>query len=161
MVKVVINNKGVEQKRGADLEIQSTFLDSITFFNKQYSSAVETVANAVTSSFSDSGTTYILGSLGGNCLGLPAMNSTNIGYTARIIVTGALNNTAVAEAAADGDRFLLAVAATDASGTPNKITASENELSFLTGCADADECAIVHIEYIDENKAIVLGTSLT
>ena len=161
MVKVVINNKGVEQKRGADLEIQSTFLDSITFFNKQYSSAVETVANAVTSSFSDSGTTYILGSLGGNCLGLPAMSSANIGYTARIIVTGALNATSIAEAAQDDDRFLLAVADRAGSAKINKITTATNNLNFLDGCANATQPAVVHIEYINENKAVVLGMALT
>ncbi len=164
MVKVIIDDdKGVFQGRGAGLDIKSTFLDSINFFNKRHSggAGIELVASAVTSSFSDSGTTYILGSLGGNCLGLPAMTAANVGYTARIIVTGALNATAIAEAAQDDDRFLLAVGATDASGTAAKITTATNNLNFLTGCADADECAVVYVEYIHTNKAIVFGASLT
>ena len=159
MVKVIIDDdKGVFQGRGAGLDIKSTFLDSINFFNKRHSggAGIELVASAVTSSFSDSGTTYILGSLG-----LPAMTAANVGYTARIIVTGALNATAIAEAAQDDDRFLLAVGATDASGTAAKITTATNNLNFLTGCADADECAVVYVEYIHTNKAIVFGASLT
>jgi hypothetical protein len=162
MVKVVINDtKGIFQGTGTGLEIQSTFLDSVNLFNRKYSSDVELIVNSVTSSFQDSGTTYILGGRGENCLSLPSMTSANIGYTARIIVTGALQATAIAEAVGDSDRFLLAIGATDASGTAAKITTATNNLNFLTGCADADECAVVYVEYIDENKAVVLGASLT
>ena len=164
MVKVIIDDdKGVFQGRGAGLDIKSTFLDSINFFNKRHSggAGIELVASAVTSSFSDSGTTYILGSLGGNCLGLPAMTSANIGYTATIIVTGALNNTAIAEAAQDDDRFLLALASRDGAAKIDKITTGTNNLNFVNGCADATQCAIVKVEYINANKAVVQGLSLT
>ena len=170
MVKMVITDKkGLVKEAGTGIRIDSCitsgFNAPVVHHNKvsglSTSTGIETVAAAVTSSFTDSGTTYILGSLGGNCLGLPAMSSANIGYTARIIVTGALNATSIAEAAQDDDRFLLAVADRAGSAKINKITTATNNLNFLDGCANATQPAVVHIEDINENKAVVLGMALT
>ena len=170
MVKHVISDKkGLVQESGAGIRIDSCITSGYNAPVAHYNvvaglstgTGIETVAGAVTSSFSDSGTTYILGSLGGNCLGLPAMTSANIGYTATIIVTGALNNTAIAEAAQDDDRFLLALASRDGAAKIDKITTGTNNLNFVNGCADATQCAIVKVEYINANKAVVQGLSLT
>ena len=149
MVKHVISDKkGLVQESGAGIRIDSCITSGYNAPVAHYNvvaglstgTGIETVAGAVTSSFSDSGTTYILGSLGGNCLGLPAMTSANIGYTATIIVTGASR---------------------DGAAKIDKITTGTNNLNFVNGCADATQCAIVKVEYINANKAVVQGLSLT
>ena len=159
---IVDKAKGLFQKAGTTQNPAGSFAGakSVVF---------PTVINGVaahTASLNDSGKSFILGTTGGRSLALPEMTAANIGWNCELIVTGALSSTHVIATvntsgeSADSDRFLLAAAAGTAAEVAKVTTGADNELDFLTGCADADDMCVIEVRYIGANKAIAKGVSL-
>ena len=171
MPKVKINDKkGVHTVPGAGVVIESFVSPAINFarsFNRIYIAGipapdpVDSEQGVVTSSFNDSAKTYILGGTGGESIGLPAMTTANIGFTTKLIITGALQSALTGTAAQDADRFLLAVLPSTPNAKQAKVSTTNNHIFFNNGGADATDSTLIEIEYIDANKAIVFGATLT
>ena len=123
--------------------------------------------SAVTASLNDSGKTFLLAGKGLLTAALPEMTTANVGWNCELIVTGALEASAVVQtvsstgASATSDRFLLSLAQVDGGNQSDKLTTADNKLTFLNGCADADDACVVEVRYVAVNKAIVKGNVLT
>ena len=171
MPKVKINDKkGLHSVPGAGVVIDSFVNPAINFpraFNRIYIAGlaapdpVDSEQGVVTASFNDSARTYILGGTGGESIGLPAMTSANVGFTTQLIITGALQSALTGTAASDDDRFLLAVLPATPNAKQAKVSTTNNSIFFNNGGADATDSTLVQIEYVDTNKAIVFGVTLT
>jgi len=171
MPKVKINDKkGVHTVPGAGVVIDSFISPALNLansYNRIYIAGipapdpVDSEQGVVTASFNDSAKTYILGGTGGESIGLPAMTTANIGFTTKLIITGALQAALTGTAAQDADRFLLAVLPTTPDAKQAKLTTATNHIYFNNGGADATDSTLVQIEYIAANKAIVFGATLT
>ena len=161
--------KGLHQVTATTNEYAGSFFGDLQCVHP---TVLEGVA-ALTASLADSGKTYILGGAGGDTvLALPAMSSSHIGYKARLVVTGALQNSIVvqtingsdqgasANVSATEDTFLLSIATPDGAAS-NKVTVSNNELTFATTCATSAKACVMNITYIAANKALVEGYSDT
>ena len=124
--------------------------------------------SAVTASLNDSGGTFLLAGKGLLTAALPEMTAANVGWNCELIVTGALEASAIVQtvsttgASATSDRFLLSLSDMDGSGQSSlKITTSNNTITFVNGCADGEDACVVEVKYISANKAIVKGVTLT
>jgi hypothetical protein len=161
---IVDKAKGLFQKAATSQNPAGSFSGAKSVV---YPSVIEGVA-ALTASLGDSGKSFILGGAGGNTtLALPEMTAANIGWNCELIVTGALEASAVIQtvdtdgASATSDTFLLSVGAIDAAAETDKVTTTSNTLTFVNGGADADDACVVEVRYIAVNKAIAKGNALT
>ena len=162
---IVDKAKGLYQKAATTQNPAGSFSGAKSVV---YPTILEGIA-ALTASLGDSGKTFNLGGAGGNTtVALPEMTAANIGWNCEFVVTGAMAASAVIQtvdtdgASATSDTFLLALGLSGGSATQSDtLTTATNKLTFLNGCADANDCAIVEIRYIAANKATVKGIVLT